>query len=189
MGYIRDGRCIKFSYGCTQLMRSFLEFGNDIVPIGTNQDGSADLDGRSKAFPFVDDPDEVSSEMIVGLFSKSYSRIALVLSDLLMRSASDDGNIMSGSEGAELSISIHDDNLYNEHDIESLDSYIGMTLPYGALNNWFIQTSSGLSEVTSAVMDSSERSIIPTVDKMTRILKRKTLRNPFTISTEILSEC
>lgn len=189
MGYTRSNGKVTFAYNSADLVKDFLESGHNIVPIATAQDGHALLEERSRIFPFVDDADEVTTEMMGRLWRTSYAEVVEELEMLLPRSVVGEDGELDPTPDATFDISIWDDNLYNEHDIVSLDRYIRERLIFGALKAWFRNAESGdtgglVKRVEDNILD-LRKGTAETLRRMALVLHRKVLRNPFSISVDI----
>lgn len=189
MAYTRNNGKVTFAYEAASLVKDFLESGHNLVPIATAQDGHALLEERSRIFPFVDDPDEVTSEMMGRLWRTSYAEVVEELEMLLPRSVVGEDGELSPEPDANFSISIWDDNLYNEHDLVSLDRYIRERLIFSALKAWFRNAESGdtgglVARVEENIQD-LRKNTAATLRRMALVLHRKVLRNPLSISVDI----
>lgn len=189
MAYTRANGKVTFSYVAADLVKDFIESGHNLVPIATGQDGHPLLEERSRVFPFIDDPDEVTVAMMERLWRTSYAEVVEELESLLPRSVTGEDGELSGETNATFDISIWDDNLYNEHDIVSLDRYIRERLIFGALKAWFRQAESGdtgglVQRVEDNILD-LRKNTAATLRRMALVLHRNVLRNPMSISVDI----
>lgn len=178
-----NGRIV-FSFDGERLVKDFLETGHNLVPIATGNDGHTLMEERSRIFPFVDDPDEVTASMMARLWKAAYAEVSEELEMLLPRSVAEGSTQISN-----MSLAVKDDNLYNEHDIEALDRFIHERLVLAALKAWFRMAESGDSGgLVARVEDNIEslrKGAAPMLRRMALVLHRKVLRNPFSISVDV----
>ena len=186
MSYTRSNGKITFSYDDTQLVKDFLESGHDLVPIATGQDGAPLLEERSRLFPFIDDPDEVTSDMMDRIWATAYAETVEELDMLLPRNWSDESYALSSTANAVMTMSIHDDNLYATVDIIALDAFLRERLILGALREWFKGVEAGnLVEKVDTNIANLRKEMAPKIRRMILVLHRKVLRNPFSISVDV----
>lgn len=173
MAYQKKQETIEYSYNGNELMRHFLDVGNQLVPMAIDE-GAVAIEARDTVFPFIDNKGDVDTRTIQFLFDSAYNQLRAYLNSLIPIEGNDSVEITSIIK---LSISY---GAYKDNAIEYLDTFIRNCLVYGALYEWFTECGAEtLIKASKELIDEEMLSAEKYIREMALKLNRIPLRNPF----------